>query len=260
MSKGAKRLASSALLIILTCAAFVAFFGAQTFFAIQARRIGREVPIVNSVPQPLEDSAIAKTAGEKLSFEGVQFDVPWIDLDQVRTRAVGNCALMKFFSRRSVLLCVGHPDMFMKNLFANKQANPELFNEAYGHEVLRSDYDLMSAIYKTTPSSITLSTPSKRAADLVSILLIKAIAPPTTDWAIFDVKSNDFQGFQLGDPSRRPKKMCLQLYSADLELEFSFEQNAAGPFSAITQADLNRIVQTVRKTGIVNPTVEVAHD
>jgi hypothetical protein len=41
--------------------------------------------------------------------------------------------------------------------------------------------------------------------------IVKAIMPPTTDWAIHKIKSKDFKGFQLGDPARRPKKMCLEL-------------------------------------------------
>jgi hypothetical protein len=49
------------------------------------------------------------------------------------------------------------------------------------------------------------------------------------------------------NPRRRPVKMCLQLYADDVEFEINLEQNKTGPSPAITQADLNRIIQTAHK-------------
>lgn len=232
---------------VTACAAWAYFFGAQTFFALQARRIGRQVPIVKSVPRELEDLSVAQSKGEKLSFEGAKFEVPWDDLDEGKTRTVGNCALMVFRSSNSVILCVGPADGFMRDLFRNKTAEPELFARIYGNEVLHSDYALMKAIYQTTPDEISLSTPPNQAAGLASVILIKAIAPPATDATIYNIRSGEFQGFQLGNPSHHPVRMCLQLYADDIEFEFSFERSKTGPPREITQADLNRIIQTAHK-------------
>jgi len=255
MAKPWIKLACVSVFIIVSCTAYVFCFGAQTLFAMQTWKLGRQVPIVASVPRELEDSMIAQAPGEKLSFEEAQFEVPWADLDSANTKVVGNCALMKFRSGNSILLCVGPSNMFMKNLFATQKAEPELFTRIYGQEVLHSDYTLMKAIYDTTPSSITLFTSSSRAAGLASVMLIKAIAPPTTDSAIYNVRSNEFQGFQLGDPSRRPAKMCLQLYSQDIEFEFSLKQSGTGLYPAITQRDLNRIIQTAHRAPSAQPIV-----
>jgi len=128
-----------------------------------------------------------------------------------------------------------------------KTVDPELFKAMYGPEVLRSDYTLHKAIFETTPNQITLLTPANRAAGLSSIIIIKAIMPPTTDWAIYNIRSKNLKGFQLGAPERRPKKMCLELYGEDVHLEFDIEQNTSSPGPGITQAELNRIIQTVRK-------------
>jgi len=129
----------------------------------------------------------------------------------------------------------------------NQALDPRLFTAIYGSEVLSSDYALHKAIFETTPSQITLFTPANRAAGLSSVILIKAIMPPTTDWAIYNVRSNDFKGFQLGDPVRRPKKMCLELYADDVEFEINISQNTSGPTPGITQAEINRIIQTAHK-------------
>ena len=94
---------------------------------------------------------------------------------------------------------------------------------------------------------MSLFTPANRAAGLSSVILIKAIMPPTTDWAIYNVQSQNLRGFQLGDPVRRPKKMCLELYADDAHCEVNVEQNTTSNGSGTTQAELNRIIQTVRK-------------
>jgi hypothetical protein len=129
--------------------------------------------------------------------------------------------------------------------------SPELFTRLYGPDVLSSDYALKKAIFQTTPSDITLLTSSGRAAGLSSVLIIKAIMPPTTDWAIYNIQTTGMRGFQLGDPIRRPKKMSLELYGDDVEIEVNIRQSASGPTPAITQSEINRIVQSVHT--IKNP-------
>lgn len=232
---------------VVGCAAYVWLFGAQTFFALQTRKIGRQIPVVNNTPRELKDLSVAQSKGETLSFQGAEFEVPWDDVDAGKTKIVGNCASMSFRSSDSMIFCVGPPNMFMTNLFRNKEAEPELFVRTYGQEVLHSDYSLMKAIYETTPSNISLFTPARKAAGLTSIVIIKSLSPPMSDSEIYNVRSKEFQGFQLGDPDRRPVKMCLQLYADDVEFEINLQQDKSGPTPAITQADLNRIIQTAHK-------------
>jgi hypothetical protein len=232
---------------VSVCVVYLWFFGAQTFFALQARKWGRQIPIVNSIPVELRDLSISRAKGEKLSFKGAEFEVPWADVDEGKSRVVGNWAFIKFRSGNSILLCVSPPDGFITSMSKDKTPDPQLFSAIYGPEVLRSDYALHKAIFETTPGQITLFTPANRAAGLASVIMIKAIMPPTTDWAIYNIRSKDFKGFQLGNPGRRPKRMCLELYGDDVGFEISIWQNTSGYGPGITQADLNRIIQTVHK-------------
>jgi hypothetical protein len=246
MSKWKRRLlwASS---ILTVCVVYVWLFGPQTFFALWARNIGRKVPVVKSVPVDLKDLSISQAKGERLSFMGSEFEVPWDDVEQEKTRVVGNWLTVYFRSGKSIILCVEAVDGFVADMTKSKTPDPELFKAMYGPEVLNSDFALQKAIFETTPSQINLFTPANRAAGLGSIILIKAIMPPTTDWAIYKIQSQNFKGFQLGDPIRRPKKMCLELYAEDAHFEISIWQNTTSPDSGITQAELNRIIQSVRK-------------
>jgi hypothetical protein len=161
---------------------------------------------------------------------------------------VGHWVFLTFRSGLAMIVCINPPDNFIHGLAKDKTPDPQIFKVLYDPEVLRSDYTLYKAMYETTPRQITLLTPPNRAMRLGMVLLIKAIMPPTTDWAIFNVHSPEFKGFQLGDPVRRPQKMCVELVSDDLELEISFMQNPKGPRPPITQAELNRIIQSVHKS------------
>jgi len=242
-----KRIFLWASAFVIACVVYLWYFGVQTFCSWQTRRIGREIPIVKSVPVELQDLTVSKVKGEKLSFMGAEFEVPWNDVDEEKSRIVGNWVLINFRSGNSIILCVSQPGDFITSISKNAAIDPKLFAGIYGPEVLHSDYALTKAIFETTPSQVTLFTPTNRAAGLSSIILIKAIMPPTTDWAIYNIRSNDLKGFQLGDPVRRPKKMCLELYADDVEFEINISQNTSGPTPGITQAELNRIIQTAHK-------------
>jgi hypothetical protein len=196
MSKWTRRLLRLGAFVVLS-GAYLWFFGVQTFFALYARRIGRQIPIVKSVPVELQDLTVSKVQGEKLSFLGAEFEVPWDDVDEQKTRIAGNWVGIQFRSGRAIILCVSPPKGFINGMSKDKTPDPKLFEGIYGSEVLRSDYALHKAIFETTPSQITLFTPANRAAGLSSVILIKAIMPPTTDWAIYNIRSKDFEGFQL---------------------------------------------------------------
>ena len=243
---------------VVLIGAYAWLFGVQTFFALKTRNIGKKVPIVNSVPTELKELSVSKAPGQKLSFQGAEFEVPWNDLDEGKTRIVGNWLFVFFRSGYSIILCVGPQDVFIKGLSRDKTPDPVFFSRIYGPQVLHSDYTLQQAIFEATPSQITLFTPAKRAVGLSLVIALKAVMPPTTDWAIYSVRSKVFEGFQLGDPAHRPKRMCLELYSPDAHFEIVISQDATASTAAITQADLNRIIQSAHLAAHKLPTLAVS--
>ena len=246
MSKWKSRLLRVGGLLSL-CVVYLLFFGAQTFFALWARKIGRQIPIVKSVPVDLTDLSVSQARGERISFKGGEFEVPWDDVDLKKTRVTGNWLVVALRSGKALIFTVEAADGFIESSRKDKTPDPELFKAIYGPDVLASDYTLYKAIFETTPSQFNLFTPARRAAGLSSVILVKAIMPPTTDWAIYKVQSQNFQGFQLGDPVRHPNKMCLELFTTDAHFEVSLVQNAATTGPSITQAELNRIIQSIHK-------------
>lgn len=243
---------------VLTIGTYLWLFGIQTFFALESRRIGREAPIVNNSPVALSNLDISRAEGQRISFKGIQFEVPWNDVDLEKSRVSAGWAFVVFRSGKSIIACVTSPNDFMNEVFRDKAATPQEFAALYGPGVLQSDYEFKKAIFETTPNEINLLTPSGRAAGLSAVLLLKAIMPPTTDWAIYSIKSAYFNGFQLGDPRRRPKKMSLELFGQNTEIEINFDQPESGPTPAITQPEINRIVQSAHNISSAEPKLNIS--
>jgi hypothetical protein len=133
------------------------FFGVQTFFALYTRKI--------------RDLRISQVPGETPNFSGVEFEVPWNDVDEKKSRVVGSWALIAFRSGSSIILCVTSPRDFMNDTFRNKIARPELFTGLYGPDVLQSDYTLKKAIFETTPAKSICSHPLTKPRDCPRFLL-----------------------------------------------------------------------------------------
>src|ERR1700730_3306150 len=139
MSKWKRRLLWVSAFVIVSVA-YLWFFGVQSFLALQTRQIGRKIHIVKSVPVELQDLSVSNAKGEKLSFMGDEFEDPWNDVDEGRTRIAGNWVLITFRSGNAIVLSFWPPDGFITGISKNKAPDPALFTAIYGPEVLRSDY------------------------------------------------------------------------------------------------------------------------
>jgi hypothetical protein len=222
-------------------------FGFQTILAIKFRREAKQIPLLNSVPGPLQNREVSQASGETISFRGAQFEAPWTGLIEAKSRAVGITTSAYFNSGPGLLLSVEpqngliqsleHDDTF-KNL-------PHTVAAFAGPDAMTSDYAFDKAVFETTPSQITPFLGSRRAYALTLVLITKTSMPPTSDYAIFNIQSDHFHGFQLGDPEHHPRKLCLELFSSDMHVEIVFFQPQQNGASFVTQAELNRIIQTL---------------
>ena len=233
--------------VVVLSGIYLSFFGVQTFFILKAHQMARKVPTVAILPVELTELDVSKASGKKLSYLGYEFEIPWEDIDEKESHIAGNEVLIPFHSGNSILLHVVPAQDLIKELPLDQRRSRELFQQLHGEEVLNSDYALRKAILETTPGRITLLTSREDARSLSMVLAIKAMMAPLRDSVIYSIRSNDFQGFQFGAPQRRPKKMAVELYADDGELEFDFSQKQEGPTPAIAQAEINRIIQTTRK-------------
>jgi len=140
------------------------------------------------------------------------------------------------------------PKEFVKDFLSTGKANPAGLRNLYGEGVLQSDYSLKQQILEATPAKVGLLTPRKEAVGSAMLLLIKGIIMPSgAESGIYQIRAGDFRGFQFGDPRSRPKSIDLEIYNQDGGLGFIFSQPQNTSDPAITQAQINRIVQSLRK-------------
>jgi hypothetical protein len=98
-----------------------------------------------------------------------------------------------------------------------------------------------------TPRDIGPFMPRQRAVAGSMLLLIKAIAMPKADSGIFAIQAQGFQGFQFENPKSRPPRIVDDLYSNDGGVELMFMLKPGGNGPGISQAEINRVIQSVYK-------------
>jgi len=132
-------------------------------------------------------------------------------------------------------------------VLASGKIDRETFREIYGAGALQSDYEFHRIILDTAPDKITPFVSRKQSITEGTLLVMKAVsAPRGADSGIFAVRAGDFKGFQYGFPSSALRGFSVELYSDNGSLDFIFIPKLNGP-TTISQPDINRILQTLRK-------------
>lgn len=214
-------------------------------FSILARYKTRGIPEAAKTPIALTDVSVSQVPHDTVSHFGYEFELPWNDVDGAKSRGVGTIYVTGFRSGNAFWFSKFGPREFVSNVVDKMKISPDRFQELYGKEALASDYGLMSAMLQVTPARINPFMSQREAAGWTVLLLIKSIAVPQAASGIFSIHTGDFRGFQFGDPARRPARIVDDLYREDGGVELIFWQGKGSP--AISQAEINRILQSIRK-------------
>jgi hypothetical protein len=125
---------------LLSCGVFLFLFGDQTFCALEARQEARKLPFVRNTPIELVDSSASHALGQKLSYFGFEFEVPWDDIDNANSRVVGgNKAVIAFRSGNVLMVWRGSPHDPVDTMLKTTHIDPGTFRMMYGGEALASD-------------------------------------------------------------------------------------------------------------------------
>ena len=235
-------------ILLVACATYLWLLGSQTLFVLEAYSAARKLPFVKRTPVALTDLSISRAPGAKLSYFGYEFDLPWTDIDGEKTKVVGgNMAIIAFRSGNAISFWSGPPHEFMNYLLEQGKIDRETFGKLYGDEALWSDYNFQRLILETTPDKVALFSRRRTAVSQGLLLFVKAISVPgDPNSGIFAIQGKEFKGFQYGVPQNPPKRLVVQLFPDNGHLDFVFGQKKDGP-TIISQADINRIVQTIHK-------------
>jgi hypothetical protein len=222
-------------------------FGVAALFVLETRYVGWKFPVVRKTPVELTDLSVSQAPGQRISYFGYEFDVPW-EIDQEKTKQTGKMELVAFRSGNALLFSKAAPKEFVRTFLSATKVNPDKVRNLWGEDVLASDYSLYRFILEATPPQVTLFTRREDAVRNSMLILFKGIMTPRGgESGIFRVRTDKFRGFQYGDPQARPKSLNVEIFADDGGLSFAFAQRGEGPASAITQAEINRVIQTVHR-------------
>jgi hypothetical protein len=223
-------------------------------FVLEARYLAHKVPVVTKTPSKLRDFSMSDLARTKVSYFGYEFEVPWSDIDESATKVYQKRVVISFKSGLRLMFASGPPKEFVSTVLSSGKLDSRLFQQYYG-DALQSDYDLTRLMLESTPDRLTLLTPKKDAVGEAMMLAIKAIAIPE-DSGLFSIKTAEFKGFQYGEPQNKPKKIIVDLFADDGDLEFMFFEHDPSPATTVaqvdrpltvSQAEINAVIQTTRK-------------
>ena len=236
-----------AVIAIFSIGAFLWVFWFQASMLVEMHYSYRHLPVASMVPVQLSDRSITSGEGSKLSCFGYEFEIPWQDIDTPNIQRK-TMMLIPFRSGLEILVGHGSTHSLVDTAMESTKTDARSFRAAYGDQAAQSDYEFLKLALNATPAGVRLLDSKKDVVRKSTLVLIKVIVVPG-DSGIFEVRANEFKGFQYGDPAKHPKRVTVTLYSADGGIEFSFSRKDMKPL-AISQADINRAIQTLRYNGL----------
>jgi hypothetical protein len=216
----------------------------------------KALAITRVVPTDLKDLSVSQAAGAKLSYLGYEFDVPWSDLDESKTvlypkdKPGKSMARLYFRSGLQLIVSIGSPHSMAALLTKTDiKMSPQAFVAVFGQRAANSDYEFMKRVLEFSPDNMHHWSLSPAVASREEVLLLtKSIVPSKpAETGIFNVRNASYQGFQQGNPEIRQDTLLLNLYSTNGGFEVLFVQKNYRNSQGVTQPEINRIVQSMRR-------------
>ncbi|MBZ5693973.1 MAG: hypothetical protein LAN36_01300 [Acidobacteriia bacterium] len=252
MPKWARILATIGVAVVLV-GVYLSAFGVQTGCALMARYKFRSIPEAAKTPVALPDASVSVAPHKKVSYFGYEFELPWDDVDEQNVKAFGTVHVTYFHSGNIVWFSTFPPKNFVNEISKSTQTDPVLMRQMYGDNAFQSDYAFTSRMLQITPSKISPFSSRKEAVSGMMLLILKTIAMPNADSGLFSIHTGDFKGFQYCSPQSQSTRIVDDLFADDGGVEFWFGLNKKGAVPDISQAQINRVLQSVRKVSISAP-------
>jgi hypothetical protein len=226
---------------------FFRFFGSSVDL-LQTRYIAWKIPDVMKVPVELADRSVSTRVGKAATFGGYDFELPWDDVVESKTKNSGRMELVKFGSGKMLLISSSAPKEFVNGFFETARWDREAFRQVYGERPVQSDYGMYRFLLNTTPSQVSFFSPRKDLTGCSMILMVKAMAMPPMSSGLFSVETNRFAGFQYGDPRKNTSRVAVELFDGAGGVEFTFEAGKRDAGRWISQGEINRVMQSVQRS------------
>ena len=206
------------------------------------------------IPRDLRDVSISPAPGTKLSYFGYEFEVPWTDLDETKTKTYPDGALLTFHSGLKLMIGASPSKLLLNGLYGKSKITEAEVEQTLG---VHSDYGFLASLYSFTPDKMHLwaLSPSVHYRETLMLSLKSVILHPESETGFFYLSNPTHKGFQEGDPQAWPsnyRPKCRSVVIVTLfpdEGSFSlvvFQKDFQNP-AGVTQAEINRIIQSLHR-------------
>lgn len=213
------------------------------------QKLKREHPQHSAVPSALPTQDVDPSPGTTVSRYGYQFEVPWDKAEKIEDTKL----VSKIMFKSGQIVLVWDPSKELDRLSVFQQAaaaNHTTMAAMYGADAASSNYDLLKAIYETTPDRTSLWESKQRAARDMAFLIIKEGDSAMDHNGVYFVRTGIWRGFQHGLPAMH-NFVILELFD-EHDRELSVWIGSTNKDTTVTQREINRIVQTLRPSTGVN--------
>lgn len=241
-------------LLALILAAYM--WGFQTAVCLELRYQAKKDPVLSRTLQRLPNSEVNPSPGMRLSQGAYVFEVPWADLDEAKSRSFENSSVFAFHSGLAVSF-FGAGDGLLKMVQKQFESlDAQRVQQLFGVDATSSNFMFHRTVLAETPSQLKPWMTKREAVRASFLLLFKGTCSVGGETGLFELEENGWRGFQLDDPALRPKRVTLELYDFnDRHVEIVFHPGGS-PGASLTQADINRVIRTLRRVGEAAPISE----
>jgi hypothetical protein len=213
-------------------------------------------PVAKVVPTQLKDHSISQAPGMRLSYVGYDFEVPWDDIDESKTQlypkdsSVKTMVVLVFRSGLKIMVNSLHPREFAYMWEKDYKMPARNMDAIFGPGSANSDYIFTKNVWAFTPDKMHhwSLTPAMYARETM-LLMFKSVMPSRAARSgIFNVRTRDYVGFQQGNLEVARDGVLVTLFANDGGVEFLFDADHYKNPVGLTQPEINRVVQTLRKT------------
>ena len=223
---------------------YVLIFGNPTRIVWSMKKEAASNPRLSVVPIPLSDKSVSLEKGMPENFFGYQFEVPWQGGEQRQRESIA--FVFSPSSQEAVSFFDPTGDRgFIRMMKETPGLRVAYLNPVYGRENVQSDYEFARAALNTSPSQLSLFLPWSKEVYAANLLRMKEVFLLGPQPGLYSFEFGQLRGFQHGDPVR-DKNVEVEAYdSADRKIKLIFSSKF-GPNGAMTQQDINRVLQTLR--------------
>ncbi len=212
-------------------------------------------PTARLVPSDLKDLFISPTPGTKLSYFGYNFEVPWSDVDEAQTKLYSNQVILTFRSGLRLMFGVAPAKLWIGGFASGLKTSPKAIESVFGRKATQSDYDFLKKLYGFTPDKLHCwaISPDIHYREVFLLSMKSAAVLPFAETGFFNIQNQEYRGFQQGNPQAR-STVNVALFSDQGNIDFTMVQKDYQSLVAVSQGDLNRIIQSLHKSfvGLTN--------